>query len=179
MDQDTQVEIVGRGPTGGQKRRARKEAAKLVSSSRSELKRHGFRVSQAARDEVAAAIKATSEALAGEDHDLIVEAMTKLADLSDKHLSYGKKSQFREYADSIGVAVLFALFLRAFVVEAFKIPSGSMISTLEVGDHIFVNKFLYGLRVPFTNIKLFEWRKPKRGAETIATRQGSEPSEPS
>src|SRR5262249_15719410 len=53
--------------------------------------------------------------------------------------------------------------LRAFVVEAFKIPSGSMIPTMEVGDHIFVNKFLYGLRIPFTKLKFFEWRKPQRG----------------
>jgi len=53
--------------------------------------------------------------------------------------------------------------LRAFVVEAFKIPSGSMIPTLQVGDHIFVNKFLYGLRIPFTHFKFFEWRKPHAG----------------
>ncbi len=49
--------------------------------------------------------------------------------------------------------MLIALLLRAFVVEAFKIPSGSMIPTLEIGDHIFVNKFIYGMRIPFTNTK--------------------------
>ena len=69
---------------------------------------------------------------------------------------------------SIGVAVFIALVLRAFVVEAFKIPSGSMIPTLEVGDHIFVNKFLYGIRIPWTNHKLFDqFRAPRRGEVVV------------
>jgi signal peptidase I len=59
--------------------------------------------------------------------------------------------------------VLIALFLRAFVVEAFKIPSGSMIPTMEIGDHIFVNKFIYGVRLPYTRFKFLELRKPRRG----------------
>jgi signal peptidase I len=49
------------------------------------------------------------------------------------------------------------------VIEAFKIPSSSMYPTLEIGDHIFVNKFIYGIRVPWTNIKFFELRPPHRG----------------
>src|SRR5207248_8259385 len=82
----------------------------------------------------------------------------------DDHLAFARKSTIREYTESIGVAVLIALFLRAFVVEAFKIPSGSMIPTLQVGDHIFVNKFIYGIRVPWTNIKFgMTYRKPRRG----------------
>jgi signal peptidase I len=59
--------------------------------------------------------------------------------------------------------VAIALLLRAFVVEAFQIPSGSMIPTLEVGDHIFVAKFSYGLGIPFTDKKIFEYASPDRG----------------
>ncbi len=59
-----------------------------------------------------------------------------------------KKSVIREYTEAILVAVLLALLIRTFVVQAFKIPSGSMIPTLLVGDHILVNKFLYRLRDP-------------------------------
>jgi signal peptidase I len=82
----------------------------------------------------------------------------------DEHMAFARKSTAREYVESIAVAVLIALFLRAFVVEAFKIPSGSMIPTLQVGDHIFVNKFIYGIRIPWTNIKFgTEYRKPRRG----------------
>jgi len=60
------------------------------------------------------------------------------------------KSVVREYAEAIAIALVLALFIRTFVVQAFKIPSGSMIPTLLVGDHILVNKFIYGIRNPFT-----------------------------
>ncbi|HEV8677033.1 MAG TPA: signal peptidase I [Methylomirabilota bacterium] len=59
-----------------------------------------------------------------------------------------KKSVVREYAEAILIAVLLALLIRTFVVQAFKIPSGSMIPTLLVGDHILVNKFVYRFRDP-------------------------------
>ena len=59
-----------------------------------------------------------------------------------------KKSIVREYAEAILVAILLALLIRTFVVQAFKIPSGSMIPTLLVGDHILVNKFIYRFRDP-------------------------------
>ncbi len=74
-----------------------------------------------------------------------------------------KKTLFKDYLEPILVAVLIALFIRAFVVQAFKIPSGSMEPTLLVGDHLLVSKFIYGIRIPYTNIKLFQWRKPQRG----------------
>lgn len=73
------------------------------------------------------------------------------------------KSQVREWAESIIIAVILALIIRAFVVQAFKIPSGSMIPTFQVGDRIFVNKFLYGARIPFTDIRFPALRQPRRG----------------
>lgn len=63
-----------------------------------------------------------------------------------------EKSAFREYAESILIAIILALVMRQFVVQAFKIPSGSMKQTLLIGDHILVNKFLYH----FTNPQLFD-----------------------
>jgi signal peptidase I len=74
-----------------------------------------------------------------------------------------KKSSFREYAEAVITAILIALLIRSFGIEAFKIPSSSMIPTLMIGDHIFVNKFIYGLRIPLTKIRFFEFRKPERG----------------
>ena len=59
-----------------------------------------------------------------------------------------RKSVVREYAEAILIAVLLALLIRTFVVQAFKIPSGSMIPTLLIGDHILVNKFIYRFRDP-------------------------------
>ena len=77
-----------------------------------------------------------------------------------------KKSVVREYAESIIIAILLALLIRAFVIQAFKIPSGSMKPTLQIGDHILVNKFIYGikLKVPFTtiNFTLIPTSSPKR-----------------
>ena len=73
-----------------------------------------------------------------------------------------KKSLFREYVEAIGIALLLALFIRGFVVQAFKIPSGSMIPTLLVGDHILVSKFIYGLRNPFTGSVLIPIKDPQR-----------------
>jgi signal peptidase I len=74
-----------------------------------------------------------------------------------------KKSTFREYAEAIIVALVLALLIRTFVVQAFKIPSGSMEPTLVIGDHILVNKFIYGVKIPFTSIRLFNLHKPQRG----------------
>jgi signal peptidase I len=74
-----------------------------------------------------------------------------------------KKKFIKEYLEPIVIAVLIALFIRAFIVQAFKIPSSSMEPTLLVGDHIFVNKFIYGVKIPFTEKKYFQFNKPKRG----------------
>ena len=80
-----------------------------------------------------------------------------------KNVVQKKKSTFREYAEAIIVALALALFIRTFVVQAFKIPSGSMEPTLQIGDHILVNKFIYGVKIPFTTIQLFPLENPQRG----------------
>jgi signal peptidase I len=74
-----------------------------------------------------------------------------------------KKSFYKEWIEPFLIAAVVALFIRQFVVEAFKIPSGSMIPTLTIGDHLLVNKFLYGPRIPFTDTRFFTWQEPKRG----------------
>ena len=74
-----------------------------------------------------------------------------------------RKKFFKDYVEPIAIAVLIALFIRTFVVQAFKIPSSSMEPTLQVGDYILVNKFIYGIRIPFTDTKLLQYRTPKRG----------------
>jgi signal peptidase I len=74
-----------------------------------------------------------------------------------------EKSKFREYAESIIWAVILALIIRTFVVQAYKIPSGSMEDTLAIGDHLLVNKFVYGTRIPFTSITILKLRDPKQG----------------
>lgn len=73
-----------------------------------------------------------------------------------------KKSSLRENIEAILVAVVLALFIRTFVVQAFKIPSGSMKNTLLIGDHILVNKFIYGIKLPFIGATLIPIKDPQR-----------------
>lgn len=74
-----------------------------------------------------------------------------------------KKSAVWEWIESIVIAFFLAMFIRAFVVQAFKIPTGSMRNALLEGDIILVNKFIYGAKVPFTDLRLPAVRQPKRG----------------
>ena len=74
-----------------------------------------------------------------------------------------KKSSLRDTFESLVVTVILAVFGTTFVVQAFKIPSGSMIPTLDIGDHLLVNKFLYGTKIPFRDVKIMPIRQPERG----------------
>jgi signal peptidase I len=74
-----------------------------------------------------------------------------------------RKSVVREYGEALFVALLLALFIRSFVVQAFKIPSGSMIPTLVIGDHILVNKFVYGVHLPYFGTSIIPVGTPHRG----------------
>src|SRR5512140_3368960 len=79
------------------------------------------------------------------------------------HASGSRKGKVREYAEAFGVALIIALVVRPLLLQAFKIPSGSMENTLLVGDHIFVNKFVYGYHVPYTKGRILAFTTPKRG----------------
>jgi len=74
-----------------------------------------------------------------------------------------RKSTFREYTEAILIALVLALFIRTFVIQAFKIPSGSMLNTLQIGDHILVNKFIYGIKNPLNGNTWIPIKKPERG----------------
>ena len=73
------------------------------------------------------------------------------------------KSVAREYAEAIILAIILALFIRTFVVQAFKIPSGSMLPTLQIGDHILVLKSIYGVRLPFLNTLIIPVKPSEAG----------------
>ena len=74
-----------------------------------------------------------------------------------------KKPLWREYGEALFIALILALVIRAFVVQAFSIPSGSMLDTLQIGDYLLVNKFSYGIRNPLTNKVWFPIGTPQRG----------------
>ncbi len=92
-----------------------------------------------------------------------MSAYERAASLTARQLGRWRKGEVREYVESIAFAMAVALLLRAFVVEAFKIPSGSMVPTLQIQDHIFVNKLSYGPVVPIVNYRILPHLPPKRG----------------
>jgi signal peptidase I len=97
--------------------------------------------------------------------------------LKSKGLIFDEKDEpvFVEYARSFFPIVLIVLLLRSFIAEPFRIPSGSMMPTLLVGDFILVNKFTYGIRLPVINKKVIELNEPKRG-DIVVFRYPKEPS---
>ncbi len=74
-----------------------------------------------------------------------------------------RKSKLQEYIEAIVIALIVAFFIRTFVIQAYKIPSGSMKPTLLIGDHILVNKFIYGIKVPHFRNTLISIKEPKKG----------------
>src|SRR4051794_917760 len=142
-------------------RRIRKEAAILVRDARAALSmKKGLRGKGGDLETVTSEVE---KGLANKDLTKVRRQLPVLDALVDELVKRPPKSTTRDYVESIGAAILIALALRAFVIEAFKIPSSSMYPTLEIGDHIFVNKFIYGVRIPWTRTKLFQLRGPKRG----------------
>lgn len=73
------------------------------------------------------------------------------------------KSKIQEYIEAIIIAILIAVFIRTFIIQAFKIPSRSMVPKLLVGDHLLVNKFIYGVKIPYFRKTIIPFTDPQRG----------------
>lgn len=165
----------GKQPSAKEQRqrlaRLNEAAAWLLRESQRLLKKHGKRLDED--------LIARIEQLRGDltiacepppkdrDADRVDAAAARLDEALDKHLARFRKSPMREYVEAIGWAIVLALLIRSFVFEAFKIPTGSMIPTLHVHDHLFVNKFIYGIKIPFTRIKFLQLRTPHRGEVVV------------
>lgn len=133
-----------------------REAKRILKSYRKKLR----------REELAP----LAEALAGYEsaldksavHDVHVE-FKRLQHLIETDFVSLRKSVVREWVEALLLAAVIALVLRSFVMELFTIPSGSMISTLMVGDKIVVSKLHYGIRIPLLNKHVYDWAEPARG----------------
>ncbi len=145
-----------------------REAQEFVDSVREALK-HSTHVQEDVRNELERRLNELLHRIEDGDREAVETHLEEARTFVDEHADLTRKSALREYAESIGMAILFALMLRGFVVEPFKIPTGSMIPTLQVGDHLFVNKFIYGIRVPFTETYLTRFSQPERGEVVVFT----------
>lgn len=157
-------------------RATRKEAKARLRDARKLLGRGGAAVPEPVRDDVATAMTTLDEAIRADDPAAMRKSGDRLGALLTRHLTTYRKPAWRESFESIAIAVVVALLLRSFVVEAFKIPSGSMIPTLAIGDQIFVNKLVYGIRIPFTAIRLVDFSMPERG-DVVVFMVPKEPNE--
>ena len=141
------------------------EAQDFVEKTQGRLDRDR-EVSEDRRQQLMGRLNKLRHAIKENDTKALRVELAEAQGLAEQHLT-PTKSTWREYAESIGLAILFALILRGFVIEAFKIPTGSMIPTLQIGDHLFVNKFIYGIRVPFTQTFVARFAEPQRGEVVV------------
>jgi signal peptidase I len=131
-------------------RQVRTAARILHKEAQRILKKHAARVAPEPAQQMRTAMAEIERLRGHEDLRALQLEAERLDELLEQHASFARKSALRETLENIGIAVLIALGLRSCLYEPFKIPSGSMMPTLRTGDHIFVNKFVYGIQIPFT-----------------------------
>jgi signal peptidase I len=166
------------------KRKTVSYAKLLLKTTKKLYRKHGKKLAERDAACIESDMAAVRDALRSGNIHEIEKSSEKLRHSFEKHLGFAKKSAFREYAEAFFFALILAIFLRTFIVQLFKIPTGSMEPTLHgaqnygFGDHIVVNKFIYGpqtldwVGIPWTNygFELPSWRferlalrKPERG----------------
>jgi len=156
------------------RRKARQEAHEVTHEVGLLLRRSGAKLSTEAREKLiaqAAAVDALrigvvgpGQLQIGEDTAALAAEVKKLSQLADTSAAAWRKTANIDFVWGFGKALLIALAIRAILIEPYRIPSGSMIPTLQVGDQIFVNKYIYGVRIPWMNKVPFQIvRAPERG----------------
>ena len=105
----------------------------------------------------------------------VLEGTKALQVAADKHLAAFRKGTIFDFGSGFVKALAIAMIVRSVFIEPFKIPSGSMIPTLEIGDQIFVNKFIYGVRIPFTNFVPFTIVRPPNRGDVIVFNNPMQP----
>ena len=129
----------------------KKRAKQAVSSASSLLEKNSSRIESGVAELIKDKLNQTRKALKDGNSRDLVSRTDELEDAVRDHLSRFSKSKLRQNIEALLVAIALALLIRTFVVQPFKIPSGSMIPTLLVGDHLLVSKFVYGTKIPFTD----------------------------
>ncbi len=143
--------------------RIKRRARDLIKTADSILKKYSSNISLERTESVREKLIQAQNALRnGSIKDLAVR-VAELEKTVEENLSKFRKSRLRQNVESIAIAIILALLIRTFVVQPFKIPSGSMIPTLLIGDHLLVSKFIYGTKIPFTEKKIFPVGPIKRG----------------
>jgi signal peptidase I len=154
--------------------KARKRAKQLIKETKVVLEKNRSKLNPESVSIIEQKIGNVERALDTQNYEEILKTTEDLESASADYLSKYTKSKLRQNIEALAFAILLALIIRTFVFQPFKIPSGSMIPTLLVGDHLLVNKFVYGTKIPFTDIEIFPIEKIKRGDVVVFTYPNNE-----
>ena len=154
--------------------KARKRAKQLIKETKVVLEKNRSKLNPESVSIIEQKIGNAERALDTQNYEEILKTTEDLDSASADYLSKYTKSKLRQNIEALAFAILLALIIRTFVFQPFKIPSGSMIPTLLVGDHLLVNKFVYGTKIPFTDIEIFPIEKIKRGDVVVFTYPNNE-----
>jgi signal peptidase I len=154
--------------------KARNRAKQLISQTQVLLSKNSAKINPESAAVVNKKIAGAEMALAGGNTEEIIRRTSDLEGASRDYLSRFAKSKLRQNVEALVFAVALALLIRTFVFQPFKIPSGSMIPTLLVGDHLLVSKFIYGTKIPFTGKVVFPIERIKRGDVIVFTYPNAE-----
>lgn len=154
--------------------KARKRANQLLKQVKPVLEKNRSNISPDAVSIVEQKIDNLEGVLQTGSYEELLRATDDLDAVSSDYLSKYTKSKLRQNIEALVFAIILALIIRTFVFQPFKIPSGSMIPNLLVGDHLLVNKFVYGTKVPFTDIEIFPLEEIKRGDVIVFTYPNNE-----
>ena len=154
--------------------KARNRAKQIISQTQALLNKNIKKISPESAAVVGNKIMVAETALSGGNTEEIVRKTSDLEGASRDYLSKFAKSKLRQNVEALVFAVALALLIRTFVFQPFKIPSGSMIPTLLVGDHLLVSKFIYGTKIPFTDKIVLPIENIKRGDVIVFTYPNTE-----
>ncbi len=153
--------LVARQPS--RLRRLRHEAREATADVDAALRARGSKIDARARERLVEMAARVDGGMLGGDAEALEKHLRALVDAGSA-LPGKSRNETADLVVGLAKALAVALLIRTVLVEPFKIPSGSMIPTLEIGDQIFVNKFIYGVRIPFLNVVPFALvREPERG----------------
>src|SRR6266852_1722454 len=145
-------------------RRLRRDARDLCQELEVLLRQRGSQIDPKIREKLVEQATAVDTYRIAGNVERLEPELKKLSDMMEKHLSSWRRNSTLDLVVGFAKALAVALLIRGVIIEPFKIPSGSMIPTLEIGDQIFVNKFIYGVRLPFVNwVPFVLVREPQRG----------------
>ena len=159
-------------------KKIQKECRQNIARLRQIIKKNSDKLEPDIREKVVLQLSELEKKLQTENIEALEDVKNQLDEIENKTLTRFVKSKLRQNIESLLIAVVLALFIREFIIQPFKIPSGSMIPNLLVGDHLLVTKFIYGTKIPFTNIQILPGIRDIKYGDVIVFKYPNGENEP-